>query len=104
MKSKHQGLINGLAIMATSPDEWRPGACTGAIAVIEQQEQQIEALQYYPPLTEQQYIWLQIWDIESNGQLATLLNSGGRASWTVCPHCRVDDFTHVEGCDLIPEI
>jgi len=28
------------------------------------------------------------------------LNENGFANLTCCPHCHVDDFTHVEGCAL----
>ena len=31
-----------------------------------------------------------------------VLNRNGCANWTVCPECCVDDFSHVEGCSLIP--
>lgn len=32
--------------------------------------------------------------------LHTYLNESGYAALTVCPHCMVDDFVHVEGCQL----
>lgn len=37
---------------------------------------------------------------DRRGVLARILSENGHASWTVCPRCRVDDFTHVEGCPL----
>lgn len=48
------------------------------------------------------YAALQHLDLRLDGAIAKLLNRNGCANWTVCPHCSVDDFTHVEGCDLIP--
>ncbi len=39
-------------------------------------------------------------DISSDGRVSEWLNSNGFSNLTVCPHCRVDDFTHVEGCLL----
>lgn len=32
--------------------------------------------------------------------LADLLSRNGHASWTVCPACHLDDFTHFEGCRM----
>ena len=48
------------------------------------------------------YRVLQDADIFLGGDVARVLNANGRANWTVCPECRVDDFTHVEGCTMIP--
>jgi len=53
-------------------------------------------------LSQRDYLFLQELDLQTNGKLAALLNANGCANWTVCPECRVDDFTHVEGCRLIP--
>jgi len=36
-------------------------------------------------------------------RLVDALNNGGFANWRVCPACRIDDFTHVEGCPLAPD-
>ncbi len=33
-----------------------------------------------------------------------VLNNNGASHFTVCPHCRVDDFVHVEGCPMIPKV
>lgn len=44
------------------------------------------------------YDELFILDVLSDCKVATLLNSNGHCNDTVCPICRVDDFTHIEGC------
>jgi len=36
--------------------------------------------------------------------VASVLNRNGQANWTVCPECRVDDFTHVQGCTINSEL
>lgn len=54
-------------------------------------------------LSETDYLVLQAADIYTDGAVAGVLNRNGCANWTVCPMCRVDDFTHVEGCALIPD-
>lgn len=41
-------------------------------------------------------------DYLTGGELAGVLNRNGCANWTVCPVCHADDFTHVEGCTLLP--
>jgi len=41
---------------------------------------------------------------EKHPELTKILNENGHASWTGCPHCRVDDFTHVEGCPVAAKI
>ena len=46
------------------------------------------------------YKILQEADILMDGLVAKVLNRNGRANWTVCPECCVDDFTHVEGCAI----
>lgn len=50
--------------------------------------------------TPAQYIVLQRVARLTDWKLETLLNQNGGANMTVCPWCRVDDFTHVEGCGL----
>lgn len=47
---------------------------------------------------------LQDADVISNGEVMRVLNENGAARFTVCPKCRIDDFTHVEGCELISKI
>ena len=37
-------------------------------------------------------------DFMRDGEIAEILNGAGLANGTVCPECRVDDFTHGEGC------
>lgn len=51
-------------------------------------------------LTNEEYKLLEEVDILGNGYLSEILNENGYASWTVCPCCHVDDFCHVEGCEL----
>jgi len=48
----------------------------------------------------QDYKILQVLNEMSSDKLMGILNSYGAANLTVCPKCGVDDFTHVEGCDL----
>ena len=52
-------------------------------------------------LSAEDYKIMQQADIVLDGAVAGVLNRNGRANWTVCPECSVDDFTHVEGCSLI---
>ncbi|MBC8742759.1 hypothetical protein F6X40_40485 [Paraburkholderia sp. UCT31] len=40
-------------------------------------------------------------DYISAGKIARVLNDNGSANMTVCPVCRMDDFTHVEGCEML---
>ena len=45
------------------------------------------------------YQALQIAHYNSEGdEIIRWLNANGFANLTCCPECRVDDFTHVEGC------
>lgn len=46
------------------------------------------------------YLVLECADISSNGDVSKVLNANGMCSWTVCPKCGSDDFTHVEGCEV----
>lgn len=50
------------------------------------------------------YRFLERIDLDNDGRLAMLLNALGAASLTVCPECRVDDFTHVEGCKTTGDV
>ena len=52
-------------------------------------------------LNAEDYKVLQLADHILNGEVQRVLNENGVARFTVCPHCRADDFTHVEGCPLI---
>jgi len=54
-------------------------------------------------VSEEDYKVLQQADIILDGKVARVLNKNGHAFWTVCPKCRVDDFTHIENCPLIDE-
>ena len=36
----------------------------------------------------------------NDDELTGVLNRNGCANWTVCPECRVDDFSHIEGCSM----
>lgn len=54
--------------------------------------------------TERLYLALQ--EVELNHEafaniLHIYLNEAGHADLTVCPKCKIDDFTHVEGCEFI---
>lgn len=51
-------------------------------------------------LTESDHIKMNGTDMAMNGGLAKFLNQNGKASFTVCPDCGVDDFTHTEGCSI----
>lgn len=53
-------------------------------------------------VSEADYLELQRMDIATEGSLGDILNRNGHASWTGCPRCHVDDFTHVDGCSLLP--
>ena len=55
-------------------------------------------------LTKYDYIAIALSDIMSDGMLVEVLNRNGCCNWTVCPECRVDDFTHVGGCSISKEI
>jgi hypothetical protein len=37
---------------------------------------------------------------EPDDSIMDWLNQNGFCNLTVCPECRVDDFTHVEGCKI----
>jgi hypothetical protein len=52
------------------------------------------------PLSIEDYKILEAADVASGFELCGLLNRNGCANWTVCPLCHVDDFTHVETCEL----
>ena len=52
-------------------------------------------------IDEEVYLALEKLDIEQfDTALSHFLNSKGYANLTVCPCCRVDDFVHVESCEL----
>lgn len=53
------------------------------------------------PIEEHIYMTLQVMDQALDGDVARYFNDSGYANLTCCPQCRVDDFTHVEGCGLI---
>lgn len=53
-------------------------------------------------ISEADYLELQRMDIATEGSLGDILNRNGHASWTGCPRCSIDDFTHVAGCQLLP--
>ncbi len=36
--------------------------------------------------------------------VAAMLNESGESYKTVCPQCRVDDFTHISGCEMIAKV
>ena len=41
-------------------------------------------------------------DLVTEGNLTHNLNRYGLAHMTVCPECFCDDFTHAEGCRVLP--
>lgn len=49
-------------------------------------------------LSQLPYTQLYLLDLINDGQIATYLNQNGFSHKTVCPECRIDDFTHVQGC------
>jgi hypothetical protein len=51
-------------------------------------------------LSKEDYKILEQADIATDGKVAGVLNRNGCANWTVCPECRVDDFSHSEDCSL----
>ncbi len=51
------------------------------------------------PLEEEIYMVLEEMDIETCGDVAQYLNTIS-PRLTICPKCQVDDFTHMEGCEL----
>jgi len=38
-----------------------------------------------------------------DARLAGILNRNGACNLTVCPECKVDDFTHAENCKIYEE-
>jgi hypothetical protein len=51
-------------------------------------------------LSVEDYTLLEWLNAESADKLYGFLNRIGCCGWTVCPICRIDDFTHFEGCSL----
>ena len=60
----------------------------------------ISDLEFDSELTDDAYRQLERLDVVTDGRVASLLNKNGGCSCTVCPGCRSDDFTHVEGCKV----
>lgn len=58
--------------------------------------------QYGGLLSPEDYKVLQMANVFIGNEVNRVLNENGVARFTVCPICRCDDFTHVEGCNLIP--
>ena len=52
------------------------------------------------PIVEKIYASLAQADLQEDGQIAAWLNANGFCNLTCCPRCHVDDFTHVEGCQM----
>lgn len=44
------------------------------------------------------YHALETLDRVTDCQVSRILHENGEANLTICPTCKVDDFTHVEGC------
>ncbi|HEY6435306.1 MAG TPA: hypothetical protein VIY47_01835 [Ignavibacteriaceae bacterium] len=55
---------------------------------------------YKMPMRAEDYKIVQQAEIICNYKLTRMFNEHS-PNMTVCPHCHVDDFTHMEGCDLI---
>lgn len=52
-------------------------------------------------IEEEVYLTLESLDnINTGYQVSRFLNGKGYANLTVCPCCRVDDFVHIENCEL----
>ena len=51
-------------------------------------------------LTPEEYGLLSVADLVFGGEIAKILNANGHASWTCCPHCLMEDFTHVVDCPV----
>ena len=54
--------------------------------------------------TRLEYVSMAIANHISGETLAKLFNESGKARFTVCPSCAVDDFTHVGGCEIGNEV
>lgn len=46
------------------------------------------------------FIILNAMDRVMAAKLSAYLNENGKSSFTICPECSVDDFTHVQGCSI----
>lgn len=54
----------------------------------------------YLTIEENIYLSLEACDIINAYEVSRILNGKGYANLTVCPCCHVDDFVHVESCEL----
>jgi len=52
-------------------------------------------------LSNEDYTKLYVADFVLAGALGPVLSRNGASHMTVCPLCRVDDFQHVEGCEML---
>ena len=52
------------------------------------------------PIVEKIYVSLAQADLQEDGRVADWLNANGFCNLTCCPRCHVDDFIHVEGCQM----
>jgi hypothetical protein len=50
------------------------------------------------------FVELNVQSQEMEGLLSSYLNDNGKASFTVCPECGVDDFTHSENCSIYQRV
>lgn len=50
------------------------------------------------------YMIMYVLDMQTNGEVGRILNGNGMPNATVCPECRVDDFTHVASCKLLRDL
>lgn len=51
-------------------------------------------------LSVEDYKVLENADLWQDGAVARVLSANGCANFTVCPRCKIDDYTHAEGCEL----
>jgi len=54
-------------------------------------------------MNKEDYMFLQKLNKQTDNKLCDVLNRNGGCNITVCPHCSVDDFMHIEKCELIDE-
>lgn len=51
-------------------------------------------------LLERDFIVMNAMDRAMAGGLSKYLNENSKSSFTICPECSVDDFTHMDGCSI----
>lgn len=69
----------------------------------EQQYNELKKIVDKKSITElemEDFVNLNLYDRWMNGAISKYLNENGKASFTICPECGVDDFTHIQGCSI----